>query len=254
MDSQLARLGVPIAIITALLLAVEVGYRFGKRRTRTFPADQRIETGSIQGAMLGLLGLLLGFSFAGASSRFMERQDLINQEANAIGTAYVRADLLNKPNSDELKAALLVYLDHRVKLSHALGSALPIEDAQTVASDHARIWAATIAGVEAKPAAINIIVSVVNEVLDLHNYRIAAGRKHLPGLVLALLGICSVFTLGTMGYASALGRYRNKLMLSAVAVLVAAALWTTVDLDWSRIGLIRVSDASLEELLKSLTT
>lgn len=252
MGSLFVRIGIPLAIIVTLLFAVELGYRFGKRRMRAFPAEQKIETGSIQGAMLGLLGLLLGFSFAGASGRFIERQDLISEEANAIGTAYRRADLLDEPHSTELKAALLGYLAHRVEMSRTLGSALSADAARQVAADHDRIWAATTAGVAARPATTVVVVSVVNDVLDLHDYRIAAGRKHLPGLVLTLLGACSVLTLAVMGYASALGRHRNTLMIAAIAVLVGASLWTTVDLDWSRTGLIRVSDVALEDLLKSL--
>lgn len=252
MDTPFARLILPIAIIIALLFSVEAGFRIGKRRMLASPADQKIETGSIQGAMLGLLGLLLGFSFAGASARFIERQDLISREANAIGTAYRRAELLDEPHSNDLRATLLAYLSHRVEMSRSLGSAVSSQDARSVATDHDRIWAAANAGVTAKPVAMNMVVAAVNDVLDLHDYRVAAGRKHLPGLVLALLGMCSALTLGVMGYASAIGRHRNTLMTSAIAVLVGALLWTTIDLDWSRIGLIRVSDVALEDLQRSL--
>jgi hypothetical protein len=252
MDSLVPRT-VPIAIVAVLLLAVEVGYWIGKRRMRSLPAGQRIETGSVQGAMLGLLGLLLGFSFAGASSRFIERQDLIVREANAIGTAYRRAELLGEPQAGELKSALLAYLSQRVEISRTMSSSLSAKDARAVAEDQDRIWAAAREGVELKPAATVVVISSVNDVLDLHDYRMAAGRKHLPFLVLGLLAVCSVLTLAVMGYASALTRERNTLMVSAIAVLVAALLWTTVDLDWSRIGVIRVSDAPLQDLLTSLS-
>ena len=245
---------IPLAILATLLLTVELGYRVGKRRMRKYPADQKIETGPIQGAMLGLLGLLLGFSFAGASTRFIERQDLISREANAIGTAYRRADLLNKEDADALKAALSTYLEHRLTISREVWHALSPEDRRITAADQDRIWAATCEGVENKPAPLNMVVSVVNDVLDLHDYRVAAGRKHLPGLVLLLLALCSVLTLGVMGYASALGRHRNSLMIAAIAALVAAALWTTVDMDWSRIGLVRVSDKALFDLHESFAT
>lgn len=243
----------PIVIMAALLGSVEVGYTVGKRRMREFPAEQKIETGSIQGAMLGVLGLLLGFSFAGASGRYIERQDLIDREANSIGTAYRRADLLNKDDAAVLKAALGGYLDHRLAFSRSLRFALSAEDIKVTEEDQDRIWAATCKGVENKPAAMNMVVSVVNDVLDLHGYRVAAARKHLPALVLILLGVCSVLTLAVMGYASALGRHRNSVMTSVIAVLIAAALWTTVDLDWSRIGVVRVSDRSLFELNESIS-
>src|SRR4051794_29301268 len=124
MDIQFTHLLIPVGIMIALFVAVEAGYRTGKRRMRAFAAEHKIETGAIQGAMLGLLGLMLGFGFAGAASRSIERQDLITREANPIGPAYRRADLLDKPHSDELKAALLVYLDHRVEISRTLKSAI----------------------------------------------------------------------------------------------------------------------------------
>lgn len=243
---------ISLAIIAILLLSVEVGYRVGKRRMRTFPAEQKIDTGSIQGAMLGVLGLLLGFSFAGAAGRFIERQDLIDREANAIGTAYLRADLLHREDAAELKAALFSYLGHRLEISRSVQFYLSPEDVKKTAADHDRIWAAALKGVESKPAAINMVVASVTETLDMHDYRVAAGRKHLPVVILVLLGACSVLTLAVMGYASALGRHRNTLMISSIAILIAAALWTTVDMDWSRIGLIRVSEQSLHDLYKSL--
>lgn len=244
---------IPLAILATLLLTVELGYRIGKQRMRRYPADTRIETGSIQGAMLGLLGLLLGFSFAGASTRFIERQDLITREANAIGTAYRRADLLIKEDAAELKAALRSYLERRLELSREVWNTLSPEVRRITAADQDRIWAAAAAGVEKKPAPVNMVISVVNDVLDLHDYRVAAGRKHLPALVLLLLAMCSVLTLGVMGYASALGRHRNSLMIAAIAALVAAALWTTIDMDWSRVGLVRVSDQALHDLHDSWT-
>lgn len=245
---------IPLAIVASLLIAVEMGHRFGKRRMRAFPSDQKIDTGSVQGAMLGVLGLLLGFSFAGAAGRLIERQDLVDREANAIGTAYICADLLNKDDATELKAALLNYLDHRVEITRSVQFALSREQVRTTEADHDRIWAATCKGVESKPVTLNMVVDAVTETLDLHDYRVAAGRKHLPTLVLTLLGICSLLTLSVMGYASALGRHRNTLMISAIAVLIGTTLWTTIDMDWSRIGLIGVSDAALYDLQRSLAS
>ncbi|MFT3685316.1 MAG: hypothetical protein QM783_10390 [Phycisphaerales bacterium] len=139
-----------------------------------------------------------------------------------------------------------------MELSRTVGASLSAEGTASVAADHDRIWAAAIRGVGERPAAMNTVVPSVTDVLDMHDYRIAAGRKHLPALVLVLLGVCSLLTLCVMGYASALGRHRNTLMISSIAVLVGALLWTTVDLDWSRMGLIRVSDVALYDLQQSL--
>ncbi|MBX3359094.1 MAG: hypothetical protein KF745_11795 [Phycisphaeraceae bacterium] len=249
MDDMLAvQIGVPLLLVACLLASVEIGYRVGRRRLRGSDSVKVFETGAIQGAMLGLLGLLLGFSFAGAAGRFIERQDLISREANAIGTAYLRSDLLDETHGAALRAALAAYVDHRVVTSRSLQRGLTTQAAAEIAEFHRRLWRAARAGVEARPPTMVLVIGSVNEVIDLHAARIAAGRKHLPALVLALLLCCSILSLGVMGYAGALSRHRNTTMTSVIAILIGAALWTTIDLDWSRIGLIRVSDSALVEL------
>ncbi len=248
----LAQIIIPLTLVAFLLLSVEMGYRLGARRVRGSDAGKAMETGAIQGAMLGLLGLLLGFSFAGASGRYMERQDLISQEANVIGTTYLRADLLDDPHSTALKNELIAYVDHRVEASQSLQRGMTNDTAQIVEDAHRQIWATTLAGVQAKPHVLVAVVAPVNELIDLHDSRIAAARKHLPGLVLGLLITCSALTLGVIGYACALARRRNTIMTSVIAILIGAALWTTIDLDRARIGLIRVTDVALSDLQKQL--
>ncbi|MFG0274178.1 MAG: hypothetical protein ACF8QF_03890 [Phycisphaerales bacterium] len=240
--------GVPLLLVIGLLFAVECGYRLGERRVRGSDAGKAMETGAIQGAMLGLLGLLLGFSFAGASGRYMERQDLIATEANSISTAYLRADLLDAPYDSALRTALRNYVEHRVEASASLQRGLMPEVAREITAHHSMIWATAIAGVDAKPLVTVPVLGPVNELLDRHSLRIAASRKHLPGLVLALLTVCSLLTLGVIGYACALARRRNTVLTAVIAVLVGAALWTTIDLDYGRIGLIQLSDAPLIDL------
>lgn len=240
--------GVPVALIVGLLLAVEGGFRLGERRVRGSDAGKAMETGAIQGAMLGLLGLLLGFSFAGASARYIGRQDLLTREANAIGTAHLRADLLDEPHATALRSSLEDYVDHRVEASRTLQRGLSEEVMRQVSQLHDRIWAAATEAAGAAPSLAMLIIPPVNEVIDLHTTRAAEGRRHLPSPVMALLIVCSVLTLGVIGYACALARRRNTLMTSVIAVLIAAALWITIDLDYPRIGLIQISDRPIIEL------
>ena len=103
-----------------LLVSLEAGFRAGRRAALAGDAAASGQVGAIQGAVLGLLGLLLAFSFAAAGARFLERQDLIVQEANAIGTASLRADLLDEAQRAELRAALKSYTEHRIELSTRL--------------------------------------------------------------------------------------------------------------------------------------
>lgn len=239
---------IAVAVLLALALAVEAGYRSGRRAVRHKEAPASGLVGAIQGAMLGLLGLLLGFSFAGAAGRFMERQDLIVDEANAIGTAYLRADLLDEPHAAQLRDALAAYVRHRVELSRHLQRGLPAGALAEIEADHNAIWTAARDGALTKPATMMPVLGPVNEVIDLHSLRVAAGRKHLPGLVLGLLAVCSLLAMAVIGYGCGLTGRRCRPMTTALAILVGAALWTTLDLDHPRIGLIRLSDAPLQQL------
>jgi hypothetical protein len=251
LQAHARELAIAAGLLFGLLVAVEAGYRLGRRRTARASggnAPSGGQVGAIQGATLGLLGLLLGFSFAGAASRFIERQDLIVQEANAIGTAYLRADVIPEPQASELRKSLAEYVAHRVEVSKHLAEGLPPHFNAQVAAFHARLWNAARDGVLARPEMAVAVLPPVNEVIDLHSARMAAGRKHLPIVVLALLVACSMLSMGVIGYGCGLSGGRWPWLNASLAVLIAAALWTTIDLDHPRAGLIRLSDAALQQL------
>ena len=237
-----------VGLLLILFAALEFGYWAGGREARGAHPVAGGQIGTIQGAVLGLLGLLLAFSFAAAATRFIERQDLITQEANAIGTAYLRADLLEPPQRAELRAALRRYTEHRVTASRRL-SAVPHPDVLAeVERLHADIWRAASAGVVARPAVTVAVLDPVNEVIGLHTTRLAAGRKHLPLPVTLLLVTCSMLAIGVIGYANGLGSERVSPLAIPLAILIGAALWITIDLDHPRAGLIQLSDAPLADL------
>ena len=242
-------LSIAIGLLAVLLGALEAGFRAGCRKALTpAGAGANSQIGAIQGAILGLLGLLLAFSFAAAGTRFLERQDLITAEANAIGTASLRADLLDPPHRSELRAALRDYTKRRIEVSKRVRFVIDPADAAEFAQMHVRIWSAARAGVEAKPAAMLAVLNPVNEVIDLHTTRLAAGRKHLPMPVLGLLVVCSALATAITGYSSGIADRERSPLSAPLAVLIMAALWITIDLDYPRIGLLQLNDAPLEEL------
>lgn len=240
---------VALGVFAVLVASLEIGFRFGRRRTIASEesASAGAQIGAIQGALLGLVGLLLAFSFAAAASRFLERQDLIVREANAIGTAHLRADLLGDPHRSDLKRALEEYTVHRlVRIPHLLD--LPPEVQATFARFHERIWSAARDGVQAERSATVVVLDAVNEVIDVHTLRVAAARKHLPILVLSILFAASVLALAVIGYGCGLVRDRKSPMTIPLALLIGAALWTIIDLDHARRGLLQLNDAPLAEL------
>ena len=237
-----------LGLLCALYVALELGYAYGRWTARRSEANVVSQIGTVQGALLGLLGLLLGFSFAGAASRFMERQDLIVSEANALGTAHLRAELLDEPQRSELRGELRRYLAYRVSASQQLQRGLSPETHGEIEAQHAAIWRAAKAGVQARPELAVAVLPPVNEVIDLHATRVAAGRKSLPRLVLGLLILSCVAALGTIGYGAGLAGRRNLPIALSFALLVSAALWITIDMDRPRQGLLQLDDSALEQL------
>jgi len=234
--------------LAGLMLALEIGFRLGRRAAQDGEAGANAQIGVVQGALLGLLGLLLGFSFSAAGSRFLEKQDLILQEANAIGTATLRADVLDEPHRTALVVALKRYAEHRVELTQRLP--FRVEPADLAEADrlHGVIWRAAIDGVASKPTAAVSVLPPVNDVIDLHATRLASGQKHIPKPVMALLTVCSLLAIGVIGYGCGVGKRRRVPLTVPLAVLIGSALWITHDLDFPRQGWIRLSDAPLQAL------
>lgn len=244
----LQELGSSVVLLLLLGASLEIGFRVGKRSAAGREMPEGPNLGAIQGAILGLLALLLGFSFAGAAARFMERQDLIVKESSAIGTAYLRADLLGEPHRSELRSSLAEYVEHRLRVSATLRQGLAEESKAEIDGFHARIWKAARDGVAERPATMEVVLLPVNELIDLHTARLAASRKHLPPLVLGLLVASSAMSMGVIGYGCGLTRQRSLIMAGSLAFLIGISLWTTIDLDHPRSGVIQLSDTTLREL------
>jgi hypothetical protein len=247
-SSEIADVLTAALLFGGLVLALEAGCRAGLRSARKEGEKSGGQIGAIQGALFGLLGLLLAFSFAGAATRYLERQDLIVQEANAIGTSFLRADMLAEEHRSALRAALREYTGHRIAVAKRIQRSVDAADLAEVERLQGRIWSAASAGVTDRPASMLAVLEPINDVIDLHSLRMAAGRKHIPVLVMGLLVACSVLSVAVIGYGNGIAGKRHAPLALSLAFLIAAALWITIDLDHPRAGLMRLSDAPLEEL------
>jgi len=242
---------IAVGLFGGLLLVLEITFQLGrlvKRHTR----DDEAQLGTIQAATLGLLGLLLGFSFSGAADRFVDHQELIVQEANAIGTAYLRADLLAEPYRGQLQGALKQYIETRIGLFEDPVAPRESETRRQSEELHDRIWQAAMTGVKESPQFNEVVLPPVNEVIDLHAARLAALDRHLPSLVLVTLLIAAAVGVASLGYGCGLSGKRNLTLTTALSLLVSLALWVTIDLDYPRLGLVRVDQQALVDLRESL--
>jgi hypothetical protein len=242
---------VAVTLFGAMFLPLELSYRLGYRRK--VARGDGAQLGPIQGAVLGLLALLLGFSFAGATSRFVARQDLIVSEANAIGTAYFRADLLDEPYRRELRELLRTYTAVRIAWFNEMNLERQASLGRDAERLHPRIFQAAAQGVERVPQFAVVVLQPVNEVIDLHTARISALWRHLPLLVIAALVVCAALGLVTVGYSCGLARRRSLVFSYALGLLIAAALWMTIDLDYPRRGLMRVNQQPMIDLQATLS-
>ena len=246
---------VVLGTVGGSFLALWWGRRRGLLAAAASADDAERRTGHVGvvlGALLGLLGLMLGFTFAGASGRYIERQRLIVVEANALGTAWLRADLVDAAARDSLRSALRAYADHRVALAGTVDhEAISRMDAE-IDADCTRMWDAAVAGVRAVPASAMLVLPPVNEVIDLHGERKAVARLQLPLAVVALLVVAAGVSIFAIGYADGLMGARHRVFAVSLAGLIALAVWLTIDLDHPREGLTQVDPSAIVEVRDSM--
>jgi len=234
------------------VLAHEVGFRVARRRGARADEGERSETSTLQGGMLGLLGLLLAFTFAIASQRFDTRKQLVLDEANAIGTAYLRATAV--PGGEEVADLLRRYVDVRLEGAASAGNPQGFRRAVTESERlHAAMWSRAAALARANPDPLRtLLLPALNEVIDLHEKRLTAMRNHVPTIILVLLLMVSVLTMASLGHAAGVSGGRSMSTALTFAMLVTLVIMVVVDLDRPERGLIRVSQQSLQTLRDGL--
>ena len=246
------------AVVFVLLLLViggasAAGIAVG-RRLRQRPDSNREPVGVVQGALLGLVGLLLAFGLSMAVDRYEARRALVVDEANAIGTTYLRAQLLSEPTRTETLELLKDYADAAVDMADAVPvSAAGNEAAREVERLQVGLW--TLAGdaVRDDPTgtAPRLYVESLNETIDAHGLRVASLRNRVPTSVQLLQVMGSAVSLGVLAmYLSLFGR--NLVASLLAGAFVVLILFVSFDLDRPRRGFIIVPDTALVEVRASM--
>jgi hypothetical protein len=243
------------AIVSALLLAVtEIGFVFGRRLHRAGDDGRKGQIGGIQGAILGLLALLLGFTFAMSVGRYETRRDLVLQEANSIGTTFLRASFLPDQHRQAVEELLRKYVDARLRFYDVGADKSGIGNAeQTTAAIQRDLWAHTVAASKSAPTPLTVaFVSSLNETIDLDAKRLAATRNHVPGAVWMLLVVVASCGCCATGYAAGCSGKRTGFGNLLLPLLIAVVIFIIADLDRPRAGLIRINQQPLVDLRTSL--
>ncbi len=234
-----------LALFVGMLICLELGRRLGAARRAAGGEDGGI--GAVDGAVFGLLGLLLAFTFSGAADRFDSRRELIVQEANAIGTAWLRLDLLSPDARETLRARFRDYLDSRLLVYRKVPDLAAVQaELRRSGELQTEIWtlALSAARAEGSPPQM-LLLPALNEMFDITTTRTAAAFRHPPAVVFAMLaGLCLLSALlAGFGMASRVAAARPWLHMGAYALVMSVAFFVIMNLEYPRLGLIRVDMA-----------
>jgi hypothetical protein len=250
MDLMSYPLLVFLVAFVVLSLAAWAGEFFGKRRS--IETSEREDLGVILGAALTLLGLLIGFTFSMAISRYDQRKNLEEEEANAIGTEYSRVDLLPAADAAKTKDLLVRYLKQRVVYYRTRDESSLKEIDISTAKLQNDLWDAVRVpcGVRQTPVD-HLILSGMNDVINSQGYTAAAWWNRIPQSAWALMLAIGVCCTTLFGYQTRYHR-RNAMRLIMLPVIVAVAFFLIADLDSPRGGLVRIHPHNIEVVLDSV--
>ena len=207
---------------------------------------------SIQAATLGLLALLLGFTFAMALSRFEYRKQMVVQESNAIGTAALRSQFLPTYRDDEVDKLFRRYVEIRLEsvLRTTQGSSERAQLDVEVRQIQRRLWSIATEAAEADPRSIpsSLFVHAMNEVIDIKTKRDIAVANHVPESVLLFLLVFAAAAAVVLGYGNGLAGARIMSLTAAYGVIVVLVIVLIMDLDHPQQGLARTSQQSMIQL------
>jgi hypothetical protein len=245
---------VAAVLFGAMCLAAAVGVLLQQRRrpAKVKESDSGQE-GYIVSAVLGLLALLLGFTFSMATDRFDARRLLVLEEANAIGTAYLRAQLLSEPHRTRTTSILLRYTDNRLALAKAIpGSAEQRRLLKTNDALLTDLWAATSAAFDSIKGLdfSSTYVDSINALIDLDASRKTARQARVPAEVFAVLFVYLITTAGVLGYV--LKGARGRMAAGFLLALLTLSLMLIIDINRPVLGGISESQRPMEDLRKSL--
>jgi len=243
--AQLPMIALPILIFAAMMVAAEVGRRLGRLRWLRSDDANAVGTSAVDAAVLGLLGLLIAFWFNSAGTRLDMRRSLIVEEANAIGTAWLRLSILPDDTRASVRDLFRGYLDTRLAQRPAASPAnSQAELAGRLKDQRDAIWRQSVAALprcESDQTAA-ILLASLNEMFDAGSRHQAAFMAHTPTEILVLLVVVSIFAALLAGHDMS-GRKRcNWLHMAVFAAVTAVTIWVTYDLEMPRYGLIRLDD------------
>jgi len=235
---------VTCGFFAAIIICLEIGWWIGQWHQS---AGKWSKTGGIvvNGAMFVLLGLLVAFTFASAAQRFEARRHLIVQETNALGTAWLRLDLLAPGDQPAMRDLFRRYTDSRIAAYRTWGETGDMDAVRQELNNGEKmrneIWtiAVAAANASASPAISVVLLPALNEMFDITTTRNLYNKMHTPYIIYMLIFALSMVGSVTVGYSMASDKKRSWIHLAGFAVILAVSMYTILELEYPRYGIIR---------------
>jgi cellobiose-specific phosphotransferase system component IIC len=244
-----------LTIFALMVIASEVGFRFGLRSGKRTARDMKSQHLTVEAGILGVLGLLLGFTMAMALARFEVRKELVLQEAQAIGSASLLTRLLPAEDGKEIAGLLSAYTNLRIRRedSHDVYGQIAAARQESARLQEA-FWerAAAYGQKDPNPVRAGLLLQSLKEVIQLDAARWAVFQDHVPGAVIHVIAVVGLLATMVVGYTFGLSGLRQPFSICVLSLAITLVLAIIVDLDRPREGLIKVSQQPLLELQKQL--
>ena len=246
MNDSVIALAAFVGVLAGILLFTDIGYRIGRRQRAREPGVSSDGIGTVDAAVFGLLGLALAFTYSGASDRLALRRAQIVQEANAIGTAYLRVDVLPGADQPPVRDLYRRYLEARIEVFDQFLD----RPASQAALDRAgalqrEIWKRSVAACEraANPGTCLLVLPPLNDMIDITTTRTMATLTHVPAIILVLLVLLSLLGALLSGHTMSAQPRRDPLHMMVFALAVSLTIYVVIDLEDPRAGLITLTSA-----------
>ena len=243
-----------VGLVIIMLAVAEAGFRVGIRlQDRSGNQGESKMTGAVVGGMLGLMAFMMAFTIGIVISQQGDRRAMVVEEANAIGTAWLRAGFLEEPDQTAARALLQEYTEIRVAAAN--DTSLLATTVTRSEEIHNELWAIMEENVDRgnNTDIMGLVIESVNDVIDIHALRLFAANLRLPRILGILLFLATMLSFMLVGVASSADRKRDTVAMILFALVFVGVMIVIVDLDRPQEGLLRVNQTAMTDLLRQIT-
>jgi hypothetical protein len=232
-----------LGILVGMTCMVEIGRRLGARRMARDPEGAKAGAGAVETAVFGLMGLLIAFTFTAAASRFDTRREQLVEEANCIGTAWLRLALLPAKAQPPLRDKLRQYTDARLtafnKMPDVEAAQIELNRANLLQNE---IWAQAVEACRGsgEPSTTMLLLPALNQMFDMATTRTMGTKMHPPLVIYLTLGLLLLASSLVAGYHMGEGKWRSWVHTIVFVAVIALAFYVILDFEFPRMGLIRI--------------